>query len=146
MNAAVDVVDNVSKFSFDGLSGSIIVSLIAFSIVFAVLAGLSAMIYATRYFAMIAGKKKTAEKTAPSVVEPVPAAAPVSRAPDVKDMKRVVAVISAAVHASAGGSVNIISVTPAKGNCSDMNKMWRATGIAECMASRFGTGTGSGSR
>jgi Na+-transporting methylmalonyl-CoA/oxaloacetate decarboxylase gamma subunit len=126
-------------FSGASIWDSVIVSLIAFTIVFAVLAGLSAMIYATRFFAMIIEKREPEKKTE------LPVAVPVSQAADsgVKDMKKVVAVISAVINASAGRSMNVISVTPVQGNCSNMNQMWRAAGIADCMASRFGSGTRS---
>ena len=123
---------------FEGIGGAILVALIAFSVVFLVLIGLFALLKANRYLAMIVEKKDTMEKAAPSVAAPV--SAPVSQTSDAKDMKKVIAVISAAINASVGGGMNIISVTPTRGNCSDMNKMWRVTGVAECMASRLGTG------
>ena len=133
----------VPHSQFQGFGGAVIVSLIAFTIVFSVLAALSAMIFVNRYIAAIAEKKDKGAKTAPSASAPAPSAttaAPVTQtATDANDMKKVVAVISAAINASVGKSVNIISVTPAQGNCSNMNVMWRAAGIAECMASRLGT-------
>ncbi|MCL1940392.1 MAG: OadG family protein [Synergistaceae bacterium] len=130
----------VPHSQFQGFGGAVIVSLIAFTIVFSVLAALSAMIFVNRYIAAIAEKKDKGAKTAPSASAPAAAAAPVIQAsPDANDMKKVVAVISAAINASVGKSVNIISIRPAQGNCSNTNVMWRAAGIAECMASRLGT-------
>ena len=128
---------------FQGAGGAIVVSFIAFSIVFIVLAGLCAMIYATRYFAMIAEKKKAEEKAVPPAVVPVSAVVSQTVEGSAKDMKKVVAIISAVINASAGRSMNIISVTPAQNYRSNMNQMWRVTGIAECMASRFGSGSRS---
>jgi len=136
---------------FHGVGGAVIVSMIAFTIVFVVLAGLTVMIYAIRYFAMFTEKKDTRVETASAVAVSAPATVsePVSPTVDsgAKDMKKVVAVISAAINAHTGKSMNIVSVTPAQGNCSNMNQMWRAAGIADCMARRFGGGGGSsGSR
>jgi Na+-transporting methylmalonyl-CoA/oxaloacetate decarboxylase gamma subunit len=130
----------VPHSQFQGFGGAVIVSLIAFTIVFSVLAALSEMIFVNRYIAAIAEKKDKGAKTAPSASAPAAAAAPVIQAsPDANDMKKVVAVISAAINASVGKSVNIISIRPAQGNRSNTNVMWRAAGIAECMASRLGT-------
>jgi predicted membrane protein len=137
--AVTDMADAAPASRFHGESGALIVSLIAFTIVFSVLAALSATIFINRYIAMIVEKKDKGAKTASSASAPSDSvAAPVSQtASDVNDMKKVVAAISAAINASVGGSVNIISVTPAQSNCSSMNQMWRTTGIAECMASRL---------
>ena len=41
---------SASSAAFEGVSGSIIVSVTAFTIVFAVLAGLTAVIYAIKFF------------------------------------------------------------------------------------------------
>jgi Na+-transporting methylmalonyl-CoA/oxaloacetate decarboxylase gamma subunit len=133
----------MTQFPFHGAGGSLIVSLIAFTIVFAVLAGLSATIYANRYIAMIFGKKNAPkEKTVSSAAVDVPAPASKTVESD-NDMKKVVAAISAAINASSGRNVNILRVTPtqapSQGNCLNMTPVWRVTGIAECMESRLGS-------
>lgn len=140
----------VPMTSFDGFGGAAIVSLIAFTIVFLVLAGLSAIICCVRYFAIIAdsiGKKKPA---APAAKGKAPAAAPTASvaapAPAVAvaahgtDKKKLVAVISGAILAMTGKNVRVLSVNPApliEGNCTPMNRMWRSAGIAECLGSRL---------
>ena len=126
---------------FSGIGGALIVSLIAFTIVFVVLMGLSAIIYANRYISMIVEKKETSKKTVTSAPLPVSAPQTPMVDADANDMKKVVAVISAAINASVGRRVNILSVTPApvQGNSLNMTAMWRVTGIAECMESRLGS-------
>jgi Na+-transporting methylmalonyl-CoA/oxaloacetate decarboxylase gamma subunit len=128
---------------FQGINGALIVSMIAFSIVFIVLSGLCAIIFVNRYIAMSVGKKNSAAKTAPAKEKPaVPAvsaasvSAPVS---DDKDMKKIVAAISAAINASAGRSMRIVSVTPVQNTCFNMSTAWRIAGVAECMSSRIGS-------
>ena len=129
----------VSQFA--GIGGALVVSLIAFTIVFVVLAGLSAMIFANRYISMIIQKKEPAKITVPSA--PLPVSAPPGPIVDsnANDMKKVVAAISAAINASVGRRVNILSVTqaPVQGNSLNMTAMWRVTGVAECMESRLGS-------
>jgi len=56
---------------------------------------------------------------------------------DVNDMKKVVAAIATAINVSIGRSMNKVSATPTQ--FSDMNTMWRVTGIAECMENRLGS-------
>ena len=131
---------------FQGTVGALIVSLIAFTIVFSVLAALCAMIYVNRYIAMVAGSGNKTDKTdktngasAPQTVS-APAGQTTS---DEKEIKKLVAAISAAICASTGRRMNVISVTPAVaptyGNCPSMTPIWRAAGIAECMESRLGS-------
>lgn len=127
MNAAVPL------SQFQGLGGALIVSLIAFTIVFGVLAGLSAIICGVRYFAAIVEKKP---KPAPATISAAPAAVQASEG---KDMKKLVAAISAALIASTGRQMKIISVAPLMGNCSPLNQRWRAAGLADCLESRMGS-------
>ncbi|MCL1876146.1 MAG: OadG family protein [Synergistaceae bacterium] len=146
VTASIDVpqtvettIDTVSRFH--GTGGALIVSLIAFTIVFSVLAALSATIFVNRYIAMIVGKKD--KPATPSAPAPQAVSAPVSQAAsDDLDMKKVVAAISAAICASTGRRMNVISVARvplAHGNCPSLTPIWRATGIAECMESRLGS-------
>jgi Na+-transporting methylmalonyl-CoA/oxaloacetate decarboxylase gamma subunit len=127
--------------NFAGIGGALIVSIIAFTIVFVVLTGLSAMIYANRYISIIVKNKETTKETVPSA--PVSVSAPVDQMvySDANDMKKVVAAISAAINASIGRRVNILSVAraPVQGNSLNMTAMWRIAGIAECMEKRLGS-------
>ena len=135
----------VAASQFHGTGGALTVSLIAFTIVFAVLAALCSMIYVNRYIAMIVEKKDTPKASAPSAPvsasapAPAPAPAPVSQTQaSVKDMKKTVAAISAAITAATGRSMNVISVTPVQGNSfPNMTPVWRVKGIAECIESRL---------
>lgn len=121
---------------FQGVGGALIVSLIAFTIVFAVLAGLSAIICVVRYVAAIV-EKKPAPAAGVSVQQPSLSA--VTPDSETQDMKKIVAAISAALLASTGRQMKIISVSPAIANCSPTNQMWRAAGIADCLESRLGS-------
>ena len=56
----------------------------------------------------------------------------------VNDMKKVVAAITSAINVSIGRNMSIKSVMPVQ-QYSDMNTMWRITGIAECMENRLGS-------
>ena len=128
----------MAQFSFQGASGALIVTLIAFTIVFVVLVGLAALINANRYLAKILEKKGAAEETVPSA--PVAASAYARQAPGAKDMKKVVAAISAAINASTGRRMNILSVTKAQVHGSaNVTPVWRVKGIAECMENRLGS-------
>ncbi len=111
---------------FEGVSGAINVSIVAFSIVFAVLLILTAMIYAVRIFA--ADEKKDVKKndskpSAPAAaVTAAKAAAPVqavSAAPAAAAAQssgtpqtKIVAAITAAIVAATGGMGRIVSIQP----------------------------------
>ena len=121
----------------------------AFTIVFVVIAGLVAIIFGKRYLAMILEKKGTGVGNAPSatasqtseedIKEGIAAisAAVFAHANQANDVKKVAAAVAAVINVTIGRNMNIINVTPAQ--CSDMNKMWRTTGITECMKSRLGS-------
>ncbi|MBQ3450425.1 MAG: OadG family protein [Synergistaceae bacterium] len=98
---------------FEGLSGAINVSIVAFSIVFGVLLVLTGMIFAMRLFAGSGEEKKN--DVAPSKPAPAPVkAAPVAalKAPAVNaDKAKIVAAITAAIIEFTGGSdFKILSV------------------------------------
>ena len=116
-------------------SGVLIVSIIAFAVVFILLAGLFAVIYVNHY---VKSKLKKNVEAAISASLANIADAPAGKAEFDDDLKKVVAAISAAIIVASGGNANIISVTPVQ-NSSNMGQMWRATGIAECMESRLGS-------
>jgi Na+-transporting methylmalonyl-CoA/oxaloacetate decarboxylase gamma subunit len=129
----------MAQFSFQGAGGALIVTLIAFTIVFIVLIGLAALISANRYLAKILERKDAVEETAPSGAVRVSASA--SQTSGAKDMKKVVAAISAVINASVGRRVNILSVTKEhmQGSCVNVTPVWRVKGIAECMENRLGS-------
>jgi hypothetical protein len=136
----------------EGISGVLMTSVIAFIVVFFLLAGLClyAIISLNRHVAVIVGKNESAQNTVPSEAIPAPVfvSAPVNQIadPGSKDMKKIVAAISAAINASVGRSVRIISVTGAQ--APNISPIWRVTGITECMESRLSSDSGlrSGSR
>lgn len=100
---------------FEGLSGAINVSIVAFSIVFGVLLVLTGMIFAMRLFAGSGEEKKN--DVAPAKPAPAPVkAAPVTavKAPAANtDKAKIVAAITAAIIEFTGGSdFRILSVQP----------------------------------
>ena len=100
---------------FEGLSGAINVSIVAFSIVFGVLLVLTGMIFAMRLFAGSGEEKKN--DVAPAKPAPAPVkAAPVTavKAPVANtDKAKIVAAITAAIIEFTGGSdFRILSVQP----------------------------------
>lgn len=126
--------------AFEGVSGSITVSITAFTIVFAVLAGLTAVIYAIKIFA--------GEDTGPAAAsaspllpggEPAPSA-PVAPAPRAAGVDRkVVAAITAAVLAATGGRGRVLSVVPERGaeQPSRWTRTWRTAALIEGVGNRL---------
>ena len=93
---------------FEGLSGAINVSVVAFSIVFGVLIALTAVIFGMRLFA--GGKDEKKNDVAPAVKKPAPVkAAPVKSA--APDKAKIVAAITAAIIEFTGSAdFKILSV------------------------------------
>ena len=92
--------------SFEGMGGAAALSIIAFSVVFLVLGGLTGVIYGMRYISVLAaGAPKAAPKAAPKTAAP---AAPAASADD----DELVAVIAAAIAAQTGGAFAIKSIVP----------------------------------
>ena len=126
--------------AFEGVSGSITVSITAFTIVFAVLAGLTAVIYAIKIFA--------GEDTGPAAAsaspllpggEPAPSA-PVAPAPRAAGVDRkVVAAITAAILAATGGRGRVLSVVPERGaeQPSRWTRTWRTAALIEGVGNRL---------
>lgn len=126
--------------AFEGVSGSITVSITAFTIVFAVLAGLTAVIYAIKIFAGedVGPAAASASPLLPGG-EPAPSApvAPVSRAAGVD--RKVVAAITAAVLAATGGRGRVLSVVPERGaeQPSRWTRTWRTAALIEGVGNRL---------
>ncbi len=133
--------------SFEGMGGATALSLIAFSIVFLVLASLTLVIFAMRYITKMAGHaaeepapvaKKApapAPKPAPTPAPapaPAPKPAPVAVAPASAD-EELVAVIAAAIAAHTGAMMAVTSVAPvaAPRGFAPVADAWVATGRIE---------------
>ncbi len=97
---------------FEGLSGAINVSVVAFSIVFGVLFVLTGVIYGMRLFAGSGDEKKNdVAPSKPSAPAPVAKAAPVKA--QSADKAKIVAAITAAIVEFTGSSnFQILSVQP----------------------------------
>ena len=124
--------------AFEGVSGSITVSITAFTIVFAVLAGLTAVIYAIKIFA---GEDTGPASASPLIPggEPAPSA-PVAPAPRAAGVDRkVVAAITAAVLAATGGRGRVLSVVPERGaeQPSRWTRTWRTAALIEGVGNRL---------
>lgn len=115
-----------------GIGGAFTLSLIAFSMVFLVLCGLTAVIYGIQYLAGgIEGKKSggdgTVKAPAPAPAAPAAPALSISPAGDGKLM----AVLAAAVAAVEGGGGRITSVRPGAFHSPAGTLEWRRTAIFE---------------
>lgn len=96
--------------SFEGMGGATALSLIAFSVVFLVLAGLTLVIFAMRVVSKVAGNQK-APAAAPVPAQVAAGAAPVRVGTASDD--ELVAVIAAAIAAQTGTMMSIRSIVPA---------------------------------
>ena len=119
----------MNAMHFDGLSGAAYVSLVAFSIVFIVLLGLTLVIFAMRFFA--AGERPKPDDGATAPQRPQSAsAAPAARAEGAQ--ARVVA-ITAAILAATGGMGRVVSIAPetvdAVQKGARWTRAWRASGV-----------------
>lgn len=120
----------MNAMHFDGLSGAAYVSLVAFSIVFIVLLGLTLVIFAMRFFAAGERPKPDDGATAPQSA-PAASAAPAARAEGAQ--ARVVAAITAAILAATGGMGRVVSIAPetvdAVQKGARWTRAWRASGV-----------------
>ena len=126
--------------AFEGVSGSITVSITAFTIVFAVLAGLTAVIYAIKIFAGedVGPAAASASPLLPGG-EPAPSA-PVAPAPRAAGVDgKIVAAITAAVLAATGGRGRVLSVVPERGaeQPSRWTRTWRTAALIEGVGNRL---------
>lgn len=120
----------------EGVGGALTMSLIAFTVVFLVLGGLSGIIYAIKYMAVGLDRKKGGGTPAsPSPAAPsAPAAAPAAPSPSPAvgaDRNRLLAVLTAAVAAGEGRPVRIASVRPLAASAPSGGHEWRRMGILE---------------
>lgn len=120
----------MNAMHFDGLSGAAYVSLVAFSIVFIVLLGLTLVIFAMRLFA--AGERPKPDDGAPARERPQSAPAAFAiRAEDAQ--ARVVAAITAAILTATGGAGRVVSIAPETVETAQKSarwtRAWRASGV-----------------
>ena len=114
-----------------GVGGALTMSIIAFSVVFLVLGGLSGVIYAIKYMAQGLERKKSAPPSGGSApaspASPTSSSAPVTGADG-----RLMAVLAAAVAAT-GIAGRIVGVTPAGGSRTrpERSAGWRSAALAE---------------
>ncbi|MDR1733153.1 MAG: OadG family protein [Synergistaceae bacterium] len=124
---------------FQGIGGALTVSLIAFTIVFIVLAGLTAVIYAIKLFSGSQNTEKgRKDQDTPAAATPTLAVQAPAAAPSVSDKSRITAVITAAVLAATQGRGRVMSITPAAGRTTPFTGTnWRTSGIVERVGSRL---------
>lgn len=115
--------------SFEGLSGATALSVIAFSVVFLVLIGLTVVIFAMRLVSKFAGNEKPAAAPA---AKAAPAAAAAAGAAVSGADEELVAVIAAAIAAQSGTSMRIRSIVPSGTHLIGVdNASWIACGRLE---------------
>ncbi|MBQ9565711.1 MAG: OadG family protein [Synergistaceae bacterium] len=126
---------------FEGISGAISVSIVAFSIVFGVLLILTAVIYTMKVFAGSGGKPSGGEgaKTAGAGAAPAPAAKAAPLAASAQPQAKIVAAITAAILAMTGGRGRILSIQPAVAGaqCGAPFSTWRVSGIVGLVNNRL---------
>ena len=117
---------------FEGLSGAVNVSIVAFSIVFGVLFVLTMVIFGMRIFAGGGDEKKNDE------VSSKPAApVSVSKAPSNADKAKIVAAITAAIIEFTGNSnFRILSVEAEKGR-DYWTSRWKTAGMINLNSNRL---------
>lgn len=121
----------------EGVGGALTMSIIAFSVVFLVLGGLSGIIYGIKYMATALERKKGGGSgTAPAPVAPAAAVQAAPAASGGSDKGRLLAVISAAVAAVEGPGARITSVRPSGGAAVLAPRgglEWKRVGIIETL-------------
>ncbi len=122
----------------EGVGGALTMSLIAFTVVFLVLGGLSGIIYAIKYMAAGLDRKKgggtPASHGVSAPASPAAPAAPAASSPSPAagaDRNRLLAVLTAAVAATEGRPVRIASVRPLAAAAPTGGHEWRRMGILE---------------
>lgn len=128
--------DATASVPFEGVSGAINVSIVAFSIVFGVLLGLTVMIYAIRIFSRAEAPKQDGPAGGRSAPAPatVPSAAPVA-AQGAAPQQKIVAAITGAILAATGGRGRVVSIAPA--SQARVGSTWRTSGIVALVSGRL---------
>ncbi len=128
---------------FQGIPGGIVMSLIAFSIVFIALSGLCLMIYGVKFVAAAADVSTRAKKDAKSAKADAPKGTPIVQAVAVapaapaavpgEEDETLLAVIGAAIAATLGGGHAVRSVRPMKAAAPCLGGMWKGSARIETM-------------
>lgn len=131
---------------FEGIAGAINVSIVAFSIVFAVLIVLTGTIFAMKLFSGSGEEKKNdvSQKPAPAPVSAKPApvkAAPVQAPAVVADKAKIVAAITAAIIEFTGSeSFRILSIEPSASGVIPGDRWtsrWKTAGMLNLNSNRL---------
>lgn len=116
------------------------ISVIAFTIVFVVLAGLTAVIYAIKLFAAEGGNGKPEAPKAPPVSKAPTASVAAPVAADA-NKSRIVAVVTAAILAQTQGRGSILSIAPlgrtGAAALLETTRAWRSAGVFERVSGRL---------
>jgi Na+-transporting methylmalonyl-CoA/oxaloacetate decarboxylase gamma subunit len=132
MGGAIDVT-NLHTYFETGFSGPLTLCFIAFSAVFMVLGGLTAIIYAIKYFGGV--KKASPPSQPPAPREKAPAAPAVTGA-ETGDKGKIVAAIAAALLEATGQPCRITEIRPASGpHRRPVLSLWRSSAIMEGLES-----------
>ena len=120
---------NSISSNFVGVSGGLLMSIIAFSIVFLVIVGLMFVMMGVKMLAAaIDGAGKAASVPAPAAPSSgAPSAAVSAPAVAAEDDSELAAVISAAIAAVCGGSARVIAFSPTQTQ-GGSSTLWRASG------------------
>lgn len=119
---------NSISSNFVGVSGGLLMSVIAFSIVFLVIVGLMFVMMGVKTLATAidsAGKAAPASSTVTPAAPSAAASTPVVTVAE--DDSELAAVISAAIAAVCGGSARVIAFSPANAQGGN-STLWRASG------------------
>lgn len=123
---------------FEGPVGALIVSVTAFTIVFVVLAGLTAVIYAIKMFSSEPAKPAAAPMSSALEKTVAPNAPALSVAVPQPDQGRITAVITAAILVATHGRGKIVSVMPEIfGARPEWTRTWKISGRVERLSSRL---------
>ena len=130
--AAAPIID--LQEHIQGVGGAFILTIIAFTVVFLVLGGLTAIIYGIQYLALALERKQTGGGGSAPAAVPSPAAPAASGAVAGTGDSRLLAVIAGAIAAHSGGTFRISSVRPAGSALSPSGgAAWRQSAIFESL-------------
>jgi len=103
---------------FVGPAGGLVMSLIAFSIVFMIIMGLMFLMMALKHICKaidsVSGAKEQSKPETPAASHPATPAKAVASQSKADDASELLAVISAAIAATCGGTARVVSFTPVK--------------------------------
>ncbi len=105
--------NSVSSY-FVGVQGGLVMSMIAFSIVFIVICGLMFVMMGMKHVCRVLDSMQTAAKASPAAGTPSPAPAAKMVAAPAEDDSELLAVISAAIAAMCGSAARVVAFSPVK--------------------------------